>query len=123
MQTKSIGLKTLLKGLLIPGQLLLAAVAVADLMDGVTLYRHLTSGNSTGEGYAAGYIAGIADVGSSVRRSSAVLGQKFCLPEGVTVGQLKDGVRVYLERHPAERQQAAVPLVARALAETFPCRK
>lgn len=46
----------------------------------------------------------------------------FCVPDGVTNGQLGQVLIQYFERHPAELHEPAVGLFSSALVEAFPCR-
>ena len=64
-------------------------------------------------GYCIGYTIGVHD---------ALVGTNhFCMPDGVTGGQLGDVVKLYLRNHPEDRHRPADELVAAALKEKFPC--
>lgn len=69
-------------------------------------------------GYCTGYISGVYDVLSA---GDSVIGWRSCPPLGVTVGQVTDVVKAWLEARPEKRHLAASSLVANALAEAFPC--
>jgi hypothetical protein len=45
----------------------------------------------------------------------------YCLPQGVTAGQMADVVGVFLEKRPEVRHWNGERLVAAALREAFPC--
>lgn len=45
----------------------------------------------------------------------------FCLPEGVTMGQIRDVVTRSLESNPEQRHEMASWLVMKALQKGFPC--
>jgi hypothetical protein len=70
--------------------------------------------------FCGGYIAAIADVLSN--KNNSVNGARACLSGGVTIGQLRDIVVQWLQRHPQHRHNGAEGLVAAALMEAFPCR-
>lgn len=84
---------------------------------GNSLYEYLTAGNATARAHAAGYVAGVADVGSV----GSVFGWRFCLPQRATKEQIADVVQHWLEQHPEKRHLGAVGLVSEALAGAFPC--
>jgi hypothetical protein len=64
-------------------------------------------------GYCIGYIVGVHD--------ALVSKGNFCVPDGVTGGQLGDVVKLYLRNHPEGRHLSADELVTAALKEKFPC--
>jgi hypothetical protein len=69
-----------------------------------------------------GYVAGIADVMSSNKRSSnSINGRMACVPDEAPVMQLRDVVVHFLQEHPKDRHAPASELVAGALAQAFPC--
>jgi len=64
---------------------------------------------------ASAYISGVAD---------ALQNREWCGGGAVLPHEMNDQVFTYLKTLPPERlQDNAAPLVIRALAETFPCRK
>jgi hypothetical protein len=66
------------------------------------------------------YIMGIADDGRPTF-GLGVFGYTFCAPDHTALAQVTDVVIGYLATH--ERDVAASPLVAHALAEAFPCHR
>lgn len=88
------------------------------LLDGCTDASAASSVLQTG---CMGYISGVASAGGQCENT--INGYRFSVPEGVSRGQLKDIVVMWLQRHPADRHYAAAGMVAAALAESFPCNK
>lgn len=83
---------------------------------GNTLFRACEGGaGSFRDGVCVGFVFGVVDM-----HNAAGL-KMFCVPEGVTGGQLKDIAKKYLAEHPGERHLPASFLVIKALKETFPC--
>jgi hypothetical protein len=80
-----------------------------------------TQGGVHGSGYwiCLGYVQGIAD---AVDTPNGLSGWRACRPEGATRGQLQDVVTRWLDQHPEQRHYSAATLVAKALAEAFPCK-
>ena len=68
-------------------------------------------------GYCMGFIGSVADIIGNFE----IFGWKACLPAQVTKGQVVDVVRQFLNDNPQDLHLAAAGLVARALAEAFPC--
>jgi Rap1a immunity proteins len=64
------------------------------------------------------YAVGIADAMST---GSQIGGYAACLQPNITRGQIGEVAIRFLAAHPELRHDAAAGLVARALAETFPC--
>jgi hypothetical protein len=54
--------------------------------------------------------------------SGPLFGFKACLPVNSSLEQSRDVVVRFLRAHPELRHLVAVSLVARALAEAFPCK-
>lgn len=50
------------------------------------------------------------------------LGPLYCLPYGVTYGQLGKIIYSYLDEHPEDIKQTAASLVLDTLKEAFPCK-
>ena len=71
--------------------------------------------------YILGVTEGIAQ-GMSIARGAV---GKACIPEGVSAEQLEETVEARLGKDlsssPAQRSAAAAPVLARMLAEAFPC--
>jgi hypothetical protein len=96
-----------------------SAGARADYRDGNRLYADCTSPDT--QLFCIGYVMAIAD---AARAPNAVgeAGFTVCGLEDVTVKQLLDVTTRYLSAHPEERHLSAFSLVAKALAEAFPCK-
>jgi hypothetical protein len=75
--------------------------------------------SSSGAGYflCYGYISGIVDYSYYVNVGS----NQFCVPAGVTKGQLKDTLIAFLRRNPKDRHLSASVIVVAALREAYPC--
>ena len=71
-------------------------------------------------GYCLGSVAGIADA-ESYEAANNKTPPRYCHPNDATLGQITDVVRLYLEKHPEERDASAASLVVYALREAFPC--
>ncbi len=65
----------------------------------------------------ATYISGVADAG----RGTTWDGVPYCVPMGVSSGQLNKVVIKFLNDHPESLHFAAASLTQRALLEAFPC--
>lgn len=65
-----------------------------------------------------GFVSGVVDATEGLRQ---LLGLPYCVPESVTLGQLNDVVRGYLNSHASERTLAASALVLAALTTTYGC--
>lgn len=99
---------------------LFAGHATAQNIDGSTLFADCREGDEPSardrlfkQGHCFGYILGVADA----LRPAEV----YCLPSGVTVGQIVDVAKLYIVEHPEDRKKLAPHLVVSALAERFPC--
>ena len=92
----------------------------AEFMNGNQLLEDL-NGDVVAQMYAAGYVAGIVDGVTHMKKLGAKGGWCFSLPV-VTNKQVADVVRLWLERNPASRHYVATGLVSSALAESFPCK-
>jgi hypothetical protein len=70
-------------------------------------------------GFCLGYLKGVAEM-SRLREKVPQL-PPVCVPEAVTVGQVRNIVVRYLEEHPEEWHYSSIVLVTNALDEAFPC--
>ena len=88
------------------------ASAKGVFKDGNRLLLDCNSPRAFSRGICLGFIQGVSD--------SPVHGSRVCSP---AVGsQVKQVVVRFLEANPAKRDQDAAELVARALADAYPCR-
>lgn len=87
--------------------------AQAQIKTGNRLLQDL-NGEHSERMNAFGYIAGVTDMAQ---------GFVFCGPAGVTLGQVIDMTKLYLENNPSVRQLAADVIVTRVLSATWPCAK
>jgi hypothetical protein len=78
------------------------------------------TGNSFKEGYCLGYIASVSDT-HNTWVDLGNMSEIFCLPKGVTQGQLQSVGVKYLEENPADLHLTASSLIAHALGRAFPC--
>ena len=73
--------------------------------------------------YCTGYIVAIADAMPRMRTDGDFHGALYaCAPRGLIQTGLVGVVKTWLISHPQDRQGEAAPLVAKALAESFPCK-
>ncbi len=86
----------------------------AAFYTGNDLYQKLKAESSVERMLAAGYVVAVVDGWEQIR---------VCPTAGVTVSQVADIVKAYLEKNPAVRHQRAFDLTAIALGEAFPCQK
>ena len=73
-------------------------------------------------GRCGGYITGIVDSLNTIEPTDAISGFRFCIPEGVTIGQLVDVWEKWSSEHPELMHVDAASLVASAMADAFPCK-
>ena len=76
------------------------------------------------QGECFGYIAGVADIVSNFKEAGW-REKDYCWPSGesgVTLGQVKQDVVGYLERHPEDLHKSASGLVYLAFVEAYPCK-
>jgi hypothetical protein len=96
------------------GTVLLAASlsAQAEFFTGNTLYSRMISTDTIEKIMALGFVAGVHD---------ATEGNLHCSGPTVTTGQVRDVVKMFLEKNPSTRDMSATLLVTVALSEAFPC--
>lgn len=76
------------------------------------------------QGECYGYIAGIADIVGNFKEAGW-REKDYCWPtgeNGVTLGQVKEDVVGYLERHRDDLHKSASGLVYLAFVEAYPCK-
>ena len=101
---------------------MLAGPARAAFESGDWLWEVCT-GTSQDRLVCLGYVTGVADTLIALTGEGKDLnGWRACLSESVTNGQAIDVAVKLLREHPEWRRYTASSLVARALAEAFPCR-
>jgi len=91
-----------------------------ELYNALVDYERTPSTNVVIASTGFGYVVGVADAGNNVRHP--LTGFHFCIPLGVTKGQIVDVARLYLERNPKVRHLTAHSILGAAFAEAFPCR-
>lgn len=101
-----------MKHLLVILWICLTLPAHAEFYSGNDLYKRLQSTNAVDQGLALGYIAGAFDTLSS---------RLICPPSNVTMGQVRDIVRMWLENNPQTRHFSADSLVLSTFKSVWPC--
>ena len=94
--------------LFFPGQ------ASAFFLNGNQLYAKMTSPESSDTIIASAYITGAFD-GITLHMKEL----SSSVPQGVPASQIRDIVKLYLEKHPEIRHQTAAKLIQNALLEAF----
>jgi len=93
--------------------LMIPAIARAEFETGNQLYQKMTGTSIGDKMYALGYIAGVFD---------AYQHMFHCPPaNSLTLGQVNDIVKQYLEVYPAQRHRTADQLIKEALQKVWPC--
>jgi len=93
--------------------LFVPAIARAEFETGNQLYQKMTSANVGDKMYALGYVAGVFD---------AYQHMFHCPPSNsLTLGQVNDIVKQYLEVYPAQRHRTADQLIKESLQKVWPC--
>lgn len=95
---------------------LVAGTAHASIIDGNTLYKHLSESSSSNVswGFAHGYVAGVNDAND---------GTIFCTPARATIGQLTEMVKLFMETTPSIRHMPADAIVTYVFQKAWPCPK
>jgi hypothetical protein len=94
-------------------------------IDGNELLQDCTAvspGNPSGmfgPEWCYGYLMGLNDMRVLSRTFPNLTA--YCIPEGVTMAQVKSVVMKYLQEHPEELHYPSVRLVNSALSQAFPC--
>jgi hypothetical protein len=98
------------------GLLLLCSSANAgSFYSGNKLLQLLQSDNTTERSVAMGYVAGAVDMGD---------GAMFCITaDTVTIGQVRDILKNYLESTPAIRHMNADSIIIELFKKLWPCAK
>ena len=96
-----------------------SSAVAAEYVSGNRLYEHCgKSGLDAGRDLCIGYVSAIADV---MADGDSVDGYRACVPGAITAGQLQDLLFDHLDTYRLYRHHNASRVVARFLAETFPC--
>ncbi len=97
---------------------LVSGSASAQMLDGNKLLdifkKAETAGNHVDWGMSRGYVAGVYD---------SNIGVNFCSPGSMTLGQLSDMAKNYLEANPAVRHLPAEAIIVYYMSKTWPCAK
>ena len=94
--------------------------ATANFLDGNELRERCAADTPDAVNTCMGYLAGVADAedaGPSWRGQESL----FCVPRGVSGGQLRRVVLDHLTSHPEEEDLNAAIVVGNAFLERFPC--
>ena len=96
--------------------LFVPAMAQAEFLDGNMLLSRMQSHKDSDQFIAMGYVQGVFD---TTQRAS------HCAPSGtgITVGQIFDMVKLFLESNPALRHLSADSLAAETFKRVWPCPK
>ena len=98
---------------------LCAFPAKATFVDGNLLYHHCGKPvSNAGHSICIGYISAIAD---AMEDEATLYGFRACVPPAAEAGQLHGQLFRYLDINPLYRHHNASTIVARFLAETYPC--
>lgn len=104
--------------------LFLLSVAVpsahAEYFSGILLNKYCSSESSYEKGLCLGYIVGVVD---SFNTTSTIKGENqiFCIPPGVTSGQLVLVMKKSMQEHPETLHLPASAHTLSALTAAFPC--
>lgn len=69
-----------------------------------------------------GYLTALQAIRPGTSDAAALRVYGSCIPDAVTVGQVADVVKKYLQEHPEQRHQTSVQLIRRAELSAFPCK-
>jgi len=102
-----------MKKILTIALLSVSATVNANWFTGNDLHKHLSGGDYQ-RGFVLGMVVGVA---------SAWDGDLFCIPQGVTPGQMQDVVRQFISAKPQDRHESAEMIIAAALINAYRCEK
>lgn len=94
--------------------------ALANFLDGNELQARCESERPEAVNTCLGYLTGVADAedaGPSWKMQESL----FCVPRGISAGQLRRSLLEYLRAHPEEEDLNAAIVVGNAFLENFPC--
>ena len=112
--------KILLIPIAIIAFLFAGSAARAEYFSGILLNQYCTSDSAYEKGMCLGYIVGVVD---SFNTTYALKGSErvFCIPPGVTSGQLVLVMKKSMEEHPETLHLPASAHTLSALTAAFPC--
>lgn len=90
-----------------------------SFVGGNELYKWCTTPQA--EGLCFSYIKGVSDLIDTFQETNKSA-KAICVPNGVTISQMKDIVMKRLVQHPEIRHLSASSIVWTALVEVWPCR-
>ena len=97
---------------------LVSGSASAQMFDGNKLLdvfkKAETVGNHIDWGMSRGYVAGVYDSNAGIT---------ICTPSAMTLGQMADMAKNYLENNPAVRHLPAEAIIVHYMSKTWPCAK
>lgn len=93
--------------------------ALAYFETGNSLYKDLNSGDPVARIASMAYISGVADATRTEPNKKIA----HCIPYGVTKGQIRDIVKLFMDNHPEYRHYVAPDVITTALAVAFPCKE
>ena len=101
---------------------LVPQTANAEYFSGILLNKYCSSESRYEQGMCLGYVVGVVD---SFNTINAAKGYKkvFCIPPGVTSGQLVLVVKKSMQEHPETLHLPASAHTLSALTSAFPCKK
>jgi hypothetical protein len=88
-------------------------------VDGEYLLRDCLADNTTARSECIGYIKGVSDALDDTPPDK----RNICTPPGVTAGQLRELVVLFLRRNPNRRNYSGSTMVDVALRGAFPCNR
>jgi hypothetical protein len=94
-----------------------AGAAAQSFLDGTALAARC--GESEDQPFCLGYVAGVTDAMAS---GGAINRIRICLPEGVTLDQLRDATTQFVDANTTKQHLEGARVVAEALKDAFPCR-
>lgn len=92
--------------------LLAASHSHAAFLSGNDLLTRINSDDGVLQGVALGYVIGVHDTSHSALH---------CSPAGISAGQVRDMVKIWLRDRPATRHLAADGLITDMLQAVWPC--
>lgn len=94
------------------------ATAKAPLDTGQEILERCATSDPFNTSWCLGYVRGLMN---GYRWLDAALGTKSCIPETVTLGQLRDTLVAYARANPQDRHRDSMVLMAGMIAKTWPC--